>query len=65
MNNLKIVDFYEDDECETYYISRMNEKMPWPGNSSLAIFVTKGNKLKKYKILSIGDQKTKVVVIKK
>lgn len=65
MNNLKIADFYEDNECETYYITRVNEKLPWPTNSSLAMFVMKGTTLKKYKILSIGDESTRVVVIKK
>jgi len=65
MNNLKIVDSYEDNECETYYIERINEKLPWPANSMLAVFVSKDKKLKKYKILSIGNELTRIVVIKK
>lgn len=64
-NNLKVIDSYEDDEFETYYIERINEKLPWVSNSSLALFVMKGSKLKKYKILSIGDENVKVVAIKK
>lgn len=63
--NLEIIDFSEDDENEVYYISRINEKLPWPANGNIAAFVMKGNVMKKYKILSIGDDNVKVVSIKK
>lgn len=63
MNNLKVVDFYEDNESETYHIERINNRLPWPNNSDLAVFVMKGTKLRKYKILSTGYDR--IVVIKK
>ena len=64
MNNLKVVEFYEDEENETYHIERINNKLSWPSNSNVAVFVMKGKKLEKYKILSTGRDE-KVVVIKK
>lgn len=64
MNNLKIVEFYEDEESETYHIERINNKLPWPSNSNVAVFVMKGKKLEKYKILSTGRD-DRIVVIKK
>jgi hypothetical protein len=66
MNNLKTVDFYEDNEVETHYIVRINEKLSWPGNASLAVFACGDRKLMKYKILSNGiDRNLKIVVLKK
>lgn len=64
MNNIKVTEFYEDDETETYHMERINERLPWPNNSDLAVFVMKGTKLRKYKILSTGI-KDRIVVLKK
>lgn len=63
ISNLQIDDQTIDKNQSVYYVSRINPKIPWPTNSTLAIFVSKGN-YKKYKILSIGDDNVKVVVIK-
>lgn len=65
MNNLQIVDFSDDNENEVYYVSRINEKLSWAANGNIAAFVMKGNIMKKYKILSIGDDNIKVVSVKK
>lgn len=65
MNNLQVIDFSEDNENEVYYVSRINEKLPWTANGNIAAFVMKGNAMRKYKILSIGDDNVKVVSIKK
>lgn len=65
MNNLKIIDSYFDNGEQVFYISRLNERMPWPTNSTMAVFVSEGQKIKKYKILEVGDNNIKVVVIKK
>jgi hypothetical protein len=62
-SNLRIDDETTDTDQKVYYVSRINEKLPWPTNSTLAVFVSKGQ-YKKYKILSIGDDNVKVVVIK-
>lgn len=62
-SNLKIDDETIDANQKVYYVSRINQKLSWPSNSELAIFVSNG-KYKKYKILSIGDDNVKVVVIK-
>ena len=62
-SNLKIDDETTDTKEKVYYVSRINQKLPWPSNSTLAIFVSNGQ-YKKYKILSIGDDNVKVVVIK-
>jgi hypothetical protein len=62
-SNLQIDDETIDTDEKVYYVSRINPKLSWPTNSSIAIFVSKG-KFKKYKILSIGDDNVKVVVIK-
>lgn len=62
-SNLRIDDETTDTKEKVYYVSRINEKLPWPTNSTLAMFVSNGQH-KKYKILSIGDDNVKVVVIK-
>lgn len=62
-SNLRIDDETTDTDQKVYYVSRINQKLPWPTNSTLAVFVSNG-KYKKYKILSIGDDNVKVVVIK-
>jgi hypothetical protein len=62
-SNLRIDDETSDTEQKVYYVSRINERLPWPTNSTIAIFVS-GGKFKKFKILSIGDDNVKVVVIK-
>lgn len=62
-SNLKIEDQTIDTKEKVYYVSRINENLPWPTNSTLAIFVSNGN-YNKYKVLSIGDDNIKVVVIK-
>jgi hypothetical protein len=61
--NLKIDDESTDTKEKVYYVSRINPKLPWPTNSTIALFVT-GGELKKYKMLSIGDHNVKVVVVK-
>lgn len=61
--NLKIDDESSDTNQKVFYVSRINQKIPWPTNSELAIFVSKG-KFRKFKILSIGDDNVKVVMIK-
>ncbi len=62
-SNLTIDEELSDKESKTFYVSRLNPKLPWPTNSSLAIFVSNGN-YKKFKILEIGDSNTKVVKFK-
>lgn len=62
--NIKIDDENKEKKDQVYYISRINEKFPWPANANLAQFVSKGQ-YKKYKILSIGSNNVKVVVIRK
>lgn len=65
MNNFKIDEIYEDtEENEThYYVSRINPKISWPANSSVATFVMNGT-FKKYRMLTVGDNNVKVVVLK-
>jgi hypothetical protein len=62
-SNLKIDDESSDTKQKVYYVSRINPKLPWPTNSTIAVFVSNGN-FKKYKILEIGDPNVKVVMIK-
>jgi hypothetical protein len=62
-SNLRIDDETTDTKQKVFYVSRINPKLPWPNNSSLAIFVSKG-KFKKFKVLEIGDKNVKVVMIK-
>lgn len=64
MNNLKVIDSYFDNGEKVYYISRINERLSWPPNATLAVFVNEDKKLKKYKVLEVGDNNIKVVVIK-
>lgn len=63
ISNLKIDDESTDTKEKVYYVSRINPKLPWPTNSTIALFVS-GGEFKKYKILSIGDDNVKVVVLK-
>ena len=62
-SNLRIDDETIDTKEKVYYVSRINQKLPWPTNSTLAMFVSNGQ-YKKYKILSIGDDNVKVIVIR-
>lgn len=62
-SNLRIDDETTETRQKVYYVSRINPKLPWPSNSALAVFVS-GGEYKKFKILSIGDDNVKVVVIK-
>lgn len=62
--NIKIDDETKEKKNFIYYVSRINERISWPANVTLAEFVSKG-KYKKYKILSIGKNNVKVVVIRK
>jgi hypothetical protein len=62
--NIKIDDESKDKKDQIYYVSRINERFPWPANASLAEFVSSGV-YKKYKILTIGSNNVKVVVIRK
>ena len=57
-----------DEECSdrserVFYVSRIDPKIPWPTNASLAEFVSDGG-YKKFKILEIGDPNVKVVRLK-
>jgi hypothetical protein len=61
--NLKIDDESSDTKQNVFYVSRINPKIPWPTNSTLAMFAS-GGKFKKFKILTIGDDNVKVVMIK-
>lgn len=62
-SNLRIDDETTETRQKVYYVSRINPKLPWPTNSTLAIFVS-GGKYKKYRVLSVGDDNIKVVVVK-
>lgn len=62
-SNLRIDDESTDTKEKVYYVSRINPKLSWPTNSTIALFVS-GGKFQKYKILSIGDDDVKVVVLK-
>lgn len=62
-SNLRIDDETTDTKQKVYYVSRINPKKPWPTNSTLAMFVS-GGQFKKFKILTIGNDNVKVVVVK-
>ena len=62
-SNLKIVDETKETRQKVYYVSRINERLPWPSNATIAAFVS-GGSYKKFRILSIGDPNTKVVQVK-
>jgi hypothetical protein len=62
-SNLIIDEEASDKEARVFYVSRMNTKMPWPTNASIAQFVSDGN-FKKFKILEIGDPNIKIVKLK-
>lgn len=63
-SNLRIDDETTDTKQKVFYVSRINPKLPWPSNSNLAVFVSKGKNFKKFKILEIGDSNVKIVMIK-
>lgn len=63
VSNLVIDEESSDRESKVFYVSRINPRLPWPTNSSLAIFVSEG-KFNRYKVLDIGDPNVKVVKIK-
>lgn len=62
-SNLRIDDETTDTNQKVYYVSRIDPKKPWPTNSTVAIFAS-GGKFRKFKILTIGDDNVKVVVVK-
>lgn len=62
-SNLQIIDETIDTRQKVYYVSRINQRLPWPSNSVIAEFVS-GGVHKKFRILSIGDPNVKVVQIK-
>jgi hypothetical protein len=62
-SNLKIDDESSDTAQKVFYVSRINSDIPWPSNSNLAVFASGGN-FRKFKILTIGDDNVKVVMIK-
>lgn len=62
-SNLVIDEESSDRESKVFYVSRINPRLPWPTNSSLAVFVSEG-KFHRYKVLDIGDPNVKVVKIK-
>jgi len=62
-SNLEIIDETTDTRQKVYYVSRVNQRLPWPSNAAIAEFVSGGN-YKKFRILSIGDPNVKVVQIK-
>lgn len=61
--NLMIDEESSDRESKVFYVSRINSKIPWPTNATIAGFVSDG-KYKKFKILEIGDPNVKIVKIK-
>lgn len=63
MNNLAIDEECSDRGERVFYVSRINPKLPWPTNASLADFVSDG-KFKKFKVMEIGDPNVKVVKIR-
>lgn len=62
-SNLKIVDETFETKQKVYYVERINPKLPWPANATIADFVS-GGKYKKFRILTIGDPNLKVVQVK-
>jgi hypothetical protein len=63
-SNFRIDDDSSDTKKRVFYISRINPKFSWPSNSALAVFASQGKKFKKFRILSIGDDNVKVVMLK-
>lgn len=61
--NIRIDEKIKEKRDYTYYVSRINEKLPWPANVNLVEFVSEG-KYRKYKILTIGDNNVKVIVVR-
>jgi len=47
-----------------FYINKTDDKSSWPSNSALAVFAANGNKFKKFKVLTVGNNDTKVVMLK-
>lgn len=62
-SNLIIDEESSDKESKVFYVSRLNPKLPWPTNSTLATFVSGGD-FKRFKILEIGDPNVKIVKFK-
>ena len=62
-SNLVVVDETTDTKQKVYYVSKINEKLPWPSNATIVDFVT-GGKYKKFRMLTIGDPNVKVVQVK-
>lgn len=61
--NLTVDEESSDRDSKVFYVSRLNTRLPWPNNSTLAAFVS-GGEYKKFKILEIGDPNVKIVKIK-
>lgn len=64
LSNIQIDEESVDGNERTYYLSRINPKMPWPANGNLAAFASQGRKYKKYKILTDGSINVKIIVTK-
>jgi len=62
-SNLKIIEEVIEKKQKTYFVSRINPRLPWPPNATLAVFVSNGD-FRKYKIVSEGDENVKIVLIK-
>jgi len=63
MNNLAIDYDSSDTDRGLFYVLRKDVSIPWPSNSTLAIFVSRG-KFTKFKILTTGEDNLKIVKIK-
>lgn len=61
--NLEITDEEAEGGQKTYWVSRKNQKIPWPSNSAIVGFVT-GGKYKKFRFLTDGDPNVKIVQVK-
>lgn len=63
-SNFKIDKENSDFKKRIFYILKTNEKASWPSNSALAVFASQGKSFKKFKILLVGDNNIKVVMLK-
>jgi hypothetical protein len=62
-SNLEIIETSVEGKHTSYYVSRKNPKLPWPANSTIAIFVA-GGVYKKFRVLSNGDPNVKIIQTK-
>lgn len=61
--NLEITDEETEVRQKTYWVSRKNQRIPWPNNSAIVEFVTGGN-YRKFRFLTTGDPNVKIVQVK-